>query len=120
MLKRPKPKPFECIAAWCRTHGYPEPVPEHAFALPVREWRFDAAWPSLKLALEFEGGTFLPGGGGHTRGPAHRDDCDKFNEAQLRDWRVLRVLTSEATSAKTLGMLHRAMASAGAAPRRSD
>lgn len=109
MLKQPKPDPVDVLATWCRELGYPEPVREYYFAHPVRDWRFDLCWPTLKIALEFEGGTFIAGGGGHTRGPGHRDDCDKYNEAALRGWLLLRVLTSDATSEKSKGLIQRAM-----------
>lgn len=109
MLKEPKPEPADALIAWCDEQHLPAPVREFVFAHPVRPWRFDLSWPALMVALEFEGGTFLAGGGGHTRGPAHRDDCDKFNEAGLRGWLVLRVPTSEAVRPKTKGLIQRAI-----------
>jgi hypothetical protein len=45
--------------------GIPAPIREYRFA-PPRRWRFDLAWPSLRLALEIEGGTWT--GGRHVRG----------------------------------------------------
>lgn len=58
--------------------GLPPPVPEYRFASP-RRWRFDYAWPDLRLALEVEGGTWT--GGRHVRGHGYERDCEKYGEA---------------------------------------
>lgn len=65
-------------------HGMPEPVREFGF----RGWRFDFAWPSLKIAVEIDGGTYI--GGAHVRGKGYERDCKKNNAAQLNGWVVLR------------------------------
>jgi len=56
---------------------------------PDRRWRFDFAWPDLKVALEVEGGAFI--NGRHNRGAAFEADCEKYNVATALGWRVLRV-----------------------------
>lgn len=66
----------------------PPPVREFRFA-PPRRWRFDFAWPDVKVALEVEGGIW--GGGRHTRGAGFIADCDKYNAAALAGWRVFRI-----------------------------
>ena len=66
----------------------PAPVREHRFA-PPRRWRFDIAWPDLLIAVEVEGGVFV--GGRHTRGAAFEADCEKYDEATVAGWRVIRV-----------------------------
>jgi very-short-patch-repair endonuclease len=66
----------------------PTPVTEHRFH-PVRRWRFDLAWPEAKLAVEVEGGVYVQGR--HSRGAGMEADCEKYNEAANRGWRVLRV-----------------------------
>lgn len=58
-----------------------------------RLWKFDFAWPMLKVAVEIEGGTF--GGGRHTRGAAYQADCRKYNAAQQQGWVVLRYTTND-------------------------
>lgn len=68
----------------------PTPVAEHRFD-PVRKWRFDFAWPELRVAVEIEGGTWTKGR--HTRGKAFEADCEKYNEAAIAGWTVLRVTT---------------------------
>jgi very-short-patch-repair endonuclease len=60
---------------------------EHMFH-PERRWRFDFAWPSLKVAVEVEGGTWS--GGRHTRGAGFEADAEKYNAAAELGWVVLR------------------------------
>lgn len=65
-------------------------VPEREWRFdPARKWRFDFAWPSFKLALEVEGGTWQKRGG-HTTGMGYQKDCEKYNHALELGWRVLR------------------------------
>ncbi len=65
----------------------PEPIREHYFAKP-RRFRFDFAWPSLKIAVEIEGGTWV--NGRHNRGSGFESDLEKYNLAVLSGWSVLR------------------------------
>ena len=65
----------------------PAPEREHRFARP-RRWRFDFAFPSLMLAIEAEGGTWISGR--HNRGAGFENDCIKYNTAVMLGWRVLR------------------------------
>ena len=67
--------------------GFPEPVKEFKFH-PKRRWRFDLAWPELKLAIEIEGGVWIRGR--HVRGRGFKEDCEKYNAAVLLGWKVLR------------------------------
>jgi len=65
----------------------PTPVKELQFA-EGRQWRFDFAWPVQMVAVEIEGGTWS--GGRHTRGMGFERDCEKYNQAALDGWTVLR------------------------------
>jgi len=65
-------------------HGMPEPIREFYF----KGWRFDFAWPTLKIAVEIDGGTYI--GGAHVRGKGYERDCKKNNAAQCEGWVVLR------------------------------
>lgn len=65
------------------------PEREHRFH-PVRRWRFDFAFPDLRIAVEVEGGIYLPGGGRHNRGAGMEKDLEKYGEAQLLGWTVYR------------------------------
>lgn len=75
----------------CGIDGF---VREHRFD-PVRLWRFDFAWPEQMLAVECEGGAWQ--NGRHNRGSGFIADIEKYNEAVLQGWRVLRY-TSQAIS----------------------
>jgi hypothetical protein len=67
--------------------GFPTPEKEFLFHRR-RKWRFDLAWPDLLIAVEIEGGIWV--GGRHVRGEGYEADCEKYNEAQLAGWMVLR------------------------------
>lgn len=71
------------VKAW----RLPQPQIEFRFH-PSRKWRFDRAWPELRLAVEIDGGTW--NGGRHTRPAGYAEDCDKLNTAALMGWTVLR------------------------------
>ena len=55
---------------------------------PARRWRFDVGWVGPRVAFEREGGTWSDGR--HTRGAGYRNDCEKYNAAQLAGWVVIR------------------------------
>jgi len=74
-----------------KAYRLPAPEREHVFAKP-RRWRFDFAWPDRKLAAEVEGGTWVRGR--HSRGAGMRKDADKYNQAAIMGWYVLK-LTSD-------------------------
>ena len=88
-----------------RIHGLPPPVREHRFH-PARRWRFDFAWPDIRLsggwriAVEIEGvfrvpakGDAVPGSdvGGHRTVSGFLKDAEKHREALLLGWIVLRI-----------------------------
>lgn len=66
--------------------------PEYRFH-PARRWRFDYAIPEHKIAIEIEGGSFVRGR--HTRGVGYLNDMEKYNEATIMGWRVLRYKPNE-------------------------
>lgn len=92
---QPTPKKLssgeELFVLHCRAYKL-EPVREYVFALP-RKWRFDFAWPDLKLAVEIDGGTSF-GKGRHSRGTGFENDCRKLNHAAMLGWRVMRFSTA--------------------------
>lgn len=91
------------VMKWARI---PEPVTEHAFH-PTRKWRFDFAWPDRKLALEVEGGAFVAGR--HTRGASFEADCEKYAEAAVDGWRVIRVTPRMVEDGRAVAFVERAL-----------
>ena len=73
-----------------KPQGVPLPEQQYKFH-PTRKWRFDFAWPSINLAVEIQGGSFVRGG--HNRGPQQAKDFEKLNEATKAGWRVLQFNT---------------------------
>ena len=69
----------------------PTPVRELVFH-PPRRWRFDLSWPDQMVACEVEGATWS--GGRHTRGSGFEKDCEKYNQAAIDGWVVVRVTSS--------------------------
>ena len=94
--------------------GLPEPEREIRFH-ETRRWKLDLGYTGQKLAVEVEGkpwgplvrchncgaqvrkrtktGKMVPvreAGGRHTRGDGFEKDIEKYNEALLLDWRVLK------------------------------
>jgi hypothetical protein len=55
-----------------------------------RFWRFDYAWPEVRLAVEVEGGIWRKGGGAHSHPLNIERDAEKYTAAGLLGWRVLR------------------------------
>jgi hypothetical protein len=93
----------------CRFERLPEPIAEYAFAQDAgRRWRFDFAWPPYQVALEVEGGIWTQGR--HARGAGFTKDLEKYNDAQVRGWIVLRCLPRTLATPATLDLVRRALA----------
>jgi very-short-patch-repair endonuclease len=93
-----------------RASGFEEPVTEYPFAKHLgRRWRFDFAWPDRWLAVEVDGGAWVPGGGRHTRGAGFAADHDKFNRAALLGWRVLRFTSRHLADGSALAEIAEAL-----------
>lgn len=83
----------------------PAPVTEHSFH-PERRWRFDYAWPDVKVALEVEGGIWT--GGRHTSSAGFLKDMEKYNAAARLGWRVLRCTPKTLLSLDTVNAVKEA------------
>ena len=59
----------------------------HAYS----RWRADFAHIESRTLIEIEGGIFLPGGGRHSRGAGYANDAEKYLEAVLAGWTVIRL-----------------------------
>ena len=85
---------------------------EHRFH-PTRRWRFDFADPGSLIAVEIEGlnyegaGKKTKLGGRHVSVKGFKEDCEKYNEAAVLGWRVLRVTVEMVKSGKALQYIER-------------
>lgn len=98
--------PDQTFPKVCKAMGLPVPVAEYAFAKP-RRWRFDLCWPEYRVALEIEGGAYTRGR--HVRARGFLADCEKYSEAAVRGWLVIRVPPDELLRARTLDWIRRAI-----------
>lgn len=86
--------------------GLPDPELEHRFH-PERRWRMDMVWVGLMIALEVEGGTWIRGR--HNRPQGYSNDCEKYSEAAILGWIVIRVTADMIKSGKAIDLLKRAI-----------
>lgn len=66
---------------------YPQPIAEYKFHTE-RHWRFDYAFWAQKVAVELEG--IGSKKSRHTSYNGYSADCEKYNQAVLLGWKVLR------------------------------
>lgn len=93
---------------WWITQFADMPLPHREYRFhPVRMWRFDFAYPEIKLAIECEGGTWA--NGRHNRGSGFEEDCAKYNQAALLGWRVLRFTKSMIDSGQAIHAIRTAI-----------
>lgn len=83
----------------------PLPKEEYKFH-PTRRWRFDFAYPKLKLALEVEGGAFRSR---HRNLKGFEADCCKYNTAALMGWLVIRATGKMVKDGRALNFLEAAL-----------
>ena len=56
-----------------------------------RLWRADFAHLASRTLIEIEGGIFQRGAGRHNRGAGYAKDAEKYLEAVLAGWTVIRL-----------------------------
>jgi very-short-patch-repair endonuclease len=94
----------------CKAVGLPDPTPEFKFH-PTRKWRVDFAWPEIKLAVEIDGGIWIPGKSG--RGGAHSlpsniiRDMEKNNELSILGWHLLRFTPGQVKNGGAISTIER-------------
>ena len=81
--------------------GGPELQREFRFH-PIRKWRADFAHLASRTLIEIEGGIYV--NGRHNRAAGFAADLEKYLEATLNGWRVIRLGPNELT-AEHLGRL---------------
>lgn len=74
---------------------------------PTRLWRLDFAWPERKVALEAEGGVWS--GGRHVSGAGFRGDCEKYAEAAIAGWIVVRASPDMVRDRSAVHLVKRAL-----------
>lgn len=90
-----------------------EPVREYKFH-PIRNWRFDFAFPDARIAIEIEGGTHANWyRSRHVSASGYAEDCDKYNEASLAGWTLLRFTSHQVGTRKSIRQVTRALAQRG-------
>ena len=94
------------LAQQCELMKLPVPEAEVRFH-PTRRWRFDLAWPQKMLAVEIDGAVWTQGR--HSRGAGIEKDCEKYSEAAIAGWRVMRVTTGMVKSGQALSLIERAL-----------
>jgi hypothetical protein len=89
--------------------GLPQPIREFRFH-ETRRWRCDYMWMigSKKIILEIEGGVFMKKSR-HTSGAGFTADCEKYNEAVLAGFIVLRVTKYHLISGQAVRWVKRAL-----------
>lgn len=103
-----KPADLSLLLAACEQAGFAGGLTEYRFD-KIRRWRFDLAWPALKVAFEKEGGVYT--GGRHTRGKGYESDCAKYNAAAIQGWLLIRATVDMIESGLALGQLLQALRS---------
>ncbi len=116
--------------ALCQAHGLPEPMAEFKFC-DDRKFKFDWAWVCIRLvgasgihchdpgiALEIEGGMYGKGKpcpvckrkapGAHTSIERLKSDMEKYNEASIRGWRLIRCRPEQIESGEAFALVRRA------------
>lgn len=69
--------------------AYPHQWESEHKGISGRRFRFDCANPEKKIAVEIEGGIWMPKGA-HNTGIAMTKDIEKYNLAVLEGWKILR------------------------------
>jgi very-short-patch-repair endonuclease len=94
------------FALFVEAHDLPLPEREVKFH-PRRKWRFDLAWREQRVAVEVEGGAWT--NGRHVRGAGYLSDCEKYNQAQLMGWIVLRFCPDQVMSGECFPTIKQAL-----------
>lgn len=90
--------------------GFGKPQSEFRFH-QKRKWRFDFAWPDLKVALEREGSAWVDGRlvSRHRSDAGYASDCEKYNAAGVAGWLVVRATPPMLKDGRALAALLEAL-----------
>lgn len=76
---------------------------------PTVKWRFDFAYPDMRVAIEIEGGTWRGTRSRHSNPIGYEKDCIKYNEATIMGWRVYRFTGGMVRDGRALDMIRRVL-----------
>ena len=94
------------FALFWRSLGGPELEREFRFH-PDRKWRADFAHIASRTFIEIEGGIYLAGGGRHNRAAGFIADAEKYFEAYLAGWSVVRLTSAQITAPNVERLIRR-------------
>ena len=72
-----------------------------------RKWRADFAHAESRTLIEIEGGIHLAGGGRHNRAAGFIADAEKYLEAFLAGWSVVRLTAPQITAPNVERLIQR-------------
>lgn len=84
-------------------------VEREFFFHPTRKWRSDWRVKATRVLIEFEGGLFKKRAAGHSSVTGILRDLDKYNEAALAGFTVIRVAPPHVKSGQGLKWVERAI-----------
>ena len=88
--KKPPSRLEQRFLLYWQSLGGPVLEREYRFH-PTRKWRADFAHVESRTLIEVEGGIYIAGGGRHNRAAGFLADLEKYLEAALAGWRVVRL-----------------------------
>ena len=94
------------FALYWRSLGGPELERELRFH-PERKWRADFAHIASRTLIEIEGGILVEGGGRHNRAAGFIADAEKYLEAFLAGWTVVRLTSAQITAPNVERLIRR-------------
>ena len=74
---------------------------------PTRKWRFDYAIPKLKVGVEYEG--VRSAKSRHTTFVGFSNDCEKYSEAAILGWCVVRVTAKMIGDGRAANLIRKAL-----------
>jgi hypothetical protein len=95
---RPHAQPFDRFLELCAAAKLPIPARE-VLLIPNRDFRFDYAWPCLRVAVEQQG--FRD----HSTRKGLQRDYEKLNLAQAAGWKVFQFTPKQLASVDTIEWL---------------
>jgi hypothetical protein len=102
--KRPKLPKIDLFIVLVKKELNIDLVTEYQFH-PERKWRFDYAILEHKIAIEQEGGIWMKGKGAHSRPTGILRDMQKYTQANIFGWIIIRRTPDQLITNETLNLL---------------